>query len=96
MDQIVRKLDGVAAGVANGDGLVALLRLAGERPADPHRHVDGVPWYEAPLPRRFHRCRPQTSGRAGHFDFVDRCACGAIRWNARYWLERNSRLRTDR
>ena len=25
-------------------------------------HRGGVPWWKAPLPRRLHRCRAQTSG----------------------------------
>lgn len=55
-------------------------------------HIDGVPWYDAPKPRRWHRCWVQTSAYV-QFDRVERCACGAIR-NPRFgsrWAERNSR-----
>jgi hypothetical protein len=54
-------------------------------------HVDGIWWYEAPRPRRWHRCKPWTSGWMDLFGRVDRCACGAIRYNGRGWIERNSR-----
>lgn len=59
---------------------------------------DGVRWDEAPLPRRWHRCRPQTTGLIGSL-WVSRCACGALRddtmprpmWLSRHmWLYRNS------
>lgn len=50
-------------------------------------HKDGVPWWEAPIPRWWHRCRPQTVGMA-----VERCACGSI--NTPFgWHDRNSRRR---
>lgn len=56
-------------------------------------HRDGLPWHDAPLPRRLHRCRPQThavidqhGARCNRHGLdqcalqrVDRCACGAIR-----------------
>lgn len=50
-------------------------------------HLDGIPWYEAPRPRRWHRCKPQTRGHS-----IARCACGAI-WILGGWVERNSRRR---
>lgn len=54
-------------------------------------HTNGVPWYEAKIPMRIHRCKIQTTGMVG-FEFVHRCACGAIKM-ARYpgWAEKNSR-----
>ena len=54
-------------------------------------HKDGVPYWKAPIPRRFHICRAQTVGKLGE-EWVWRCACGAIR-NPRFkgWLGRNSR-----
>jgi hypothetical protein len=55
-------------------------------------HVGGLPWHEAPRPRRWHFCRPQTFGWIG-FDQVDRCACGASRANGGRWVRRNSRRR---
>lgn len=57
--------------------------------------VGGVPWAEAPIPPRIHRCYAHTTGWIG-FDQIQRCACGAIR-NTRFngWLEKNSR-RSDK
>lgn len=52
-------------------------------------HLDGIPWHEAKKPRRWHRCRPQTSGLDDRL--VHRCACGAIRFAGSDWMERNSR-----
>lgn len=51
---------------------------------------DGISWHEAPVPRRLHRCRPQTYGLIG-FSLYVRCACGAISPDGDPWLERNSR-----
>lgn len=55
-------------------------------------HRDGVPWHDAPIPRRLHRCTPQTTAlnlRGG--ERIYRCACGAIALDEpRYWMERNS------
>jgi hypothetical protein len=53
-------------------------------------HVGGVAWHQAPIPRRWHRCRAQTYGQHG-LDQIERCACGGIRLNGQVWLERNSR-----
>lgn len=49
-------------------------------------HLDGIDWTEAPIPPRFHRCWPQTSGMG-----VQRCACGAIGRGFGPWMEKNSR-----
>ena len=54
-------------------------------------HLDGVPWHEAPQPRRFHRCWPQTQGWVNYFDRVRRCPCGAIKGDGTHWMEKNSR-----
>lgn len=59
-------------------------------PAVEFEHLDGVPWHAMPIPRRWHRCRAQTSGTYGP-DRIERCACGAIRYNRRGWLDRNTR-----
>jgi hypothetical protein len=48
-------------------------------------------WYDAPLPRRRHRCHPVQSGHISTGAFYERCACGGIRRNGGLWLERNSR-----
>jgi len=50
-------------------------------------------WYDAPLPRRLHRCRPASSGSVSAA-FAERCACGAIRLNHGPWDERNSRRKS--
>jgi hypothetical protein len=54
-------------------------------------HVGGVAWYQAPIPRKWHRCRAQTRGWVRLYG-VERCACGAIRLNGRVWMERNTRF----
>lgn len=63
-------------------------------------HRDGVPWYKAPLPRRWHRCSAWTEGSTdGGATWVERCTCGALRYrlgpfgSARPWIERNSRAK---
>lgn len=60
-------------------------------------HFDGIPWYDAPIPRRWHRCKPQSrtcfdAGWAGR-DAIERCACGAIRYQRGVWIRRNDRRR---
>jgi hypothetical protein len=57
--------------------------------------TDGVDWLHAPLPRRWHRCRAWARGRFSG-DMVYRCACGAISFDQRYWMERNSRRKGAR
>jgi hypothetical protein len=60
-------------------------------------HLNGVPWHEAPLPRRWHFCEPQTQGWRSFFTLVERCACGAKRFDGRgRWKDRNSRRRESR
>ena len=54
-------------------------------------HVDGIPWHEAPVPRRFHFCKPQTTGWIDFFARVDRCACGAYRKDMSMWISKNER-----
>lgn len=59
-------------------------------------HKDDVPWSEAPLPRRLHRCEAWTVGvdrRDGKIETVHRCACGAINIDRLGWMEKNSRRR---
>lgn len=55
-------------------------------------HLDGVPWWKAPIPPKRHNCTPQT--RALLHD-VERCACGALQFRhgpgSGVWGERNSR-----
>lgn len=57
-------------------------------------HVDGVWWYEAPLPWRWHRCRPHSAALTayrGRVLDIDRCACGAMRFERGPWMDRNQR-----
>lgn len=69
----------------------------GEHAGDYLDHFGGVDWVDAPLPRRRHRCRPQSRGRFGLLGrLVERCACGATRLDGEApWFERNSRRRAD-
>lgn len=54
------------------------------------------PWYEAPLPRRWHRCWPWTQGKMRDGRVIQRCACGAIRQvPERHWAFKNDRRRTS-
>jgi hypothetical protein len=76
----------------NGDGWIS--RGTAERD-QLIEHREGVPWHEAPVPSRWHRCTPQTRGLLAD---VERCACGAIRsrhgLGSGSWGERNSRKRS--
>lgn len=54
------------------------------------RNVDGVGWWQAKVPPRWHRCKAQTTAM-DKLDRIERCACGAIRWNGRAWIRRNER-----
>lgn len=55
-------------------------------------HKNDLPWWQAPKPRRWHRCTPQTSGVASSGRFYERCACGAARIDGYGpWMEQNSR-----
>jgi hypothetical protein len=54
-------------------------------------HRDGIPWHQAPRPRRYHLCRPWTIG-IGNYGPVFRCACGALQLAGdRKWVGRNCR-----
>jgi hypothetical protein len=58
-------------------------------------HRNGIPWFDAPLPRRWHRCTVQTSGYIDG-NLRERCACGAVRLGKdRPWIERNSRRKDE-
>lgn len=41
-------------------------------------HVDNVPWYDAPVPKRWHWCREQTLS-IYDTNITFRCPCGAVR-----------------
>jgi len=53
------------------------------------QHLDGMPWWGAPLPWRWHRCRAQSRMGTNCFR-VRRCACGAIDLGLG-WDEKNAR-----
>jgi hypothetical protein len=56
--------------------------------------VGGVNWYDAPVPRRWHKCKPQTKAFIAERGwYVERCACGAIRHERDGWLDRNTKRR---
>lgn len=58
-------------------------------------HLNGVPWYDAPIPRRFHRCFVQTDSRNFLTNSVQRCACGGVRFGFHYlWMDKNSRRKS--
>jgi hypothetical protein len=46
-------------------------------------HRDGVPWFDATKPRRFHRHTVQTYAYVDYFTLIERCACGATRIDGR-------------
>jgi len=91
--------DGLGAASAAEQEWVAaqiVVRSARDRRATLElEHRDGVPWWSAPLPRRWHRCRWQTRGWVGLSAGMERCACGAARYPGRAWLFRNARRRPD-
>lgn len=62
------------------------------------QHRDGVPWWEAKLPRRFHFCTAQSRGVTALASYIERCACGAIRLgrpgHMPGWMQRNSRRKS--
>jgi len=64
----------------------------GEVPFGGHvEHRGGVQWWQAPPPRRRHRCRAQTRGTVAGLD-IERCRCGATRLEGDWpWFERNQR-----
>lgn len=59
---------------------------------DNGENLNGVWWHKAPLPRRWHRCTPQTRATLNGLR-VERCACGATRLDGHAWIERNTRKR---
>lgn len=74
-----------------GDGFV--LTYQSEDKMTERWDYHGVDWYDAPIPRRFHRCRVQTDGWVD-FTHIQRCACGAIRIYDSGWSDRNSRRKS--
>ena len=53
------------------------------------QHKDGIWWFDAPLPRRWHKCKTHTIALLGT-GLIRRCRCGAISWNGGMWIEKNS------
>jgi hypothetical protein len=78
---------------------VAEERPDGQFTLDFMEHLNGVGWWDAPVPPKGHRCYAQTRALA-RTAYVRRCACGAIsldsppaiKHGADHWLERNSRM----
>lgn len=68
--------------------------VLGETIAGSVEHRGGVAWHKAPEPRRWHRCVAQTRAVDGS---VERCACGAMRFDGiPGWGFRNERRRDRR
>ena len=59
-------------------------------------HLNGVAWHDAPLPSRWHRCWPQTRAWMDYFTKVERCACGATRFDGRGWVGKNETRKAKR
>jgi hypothetical protein len=53
-------------------------------------HHDDLSWHDAPVPTINHDCWAQTQGWVG-LNFFERCPCGAIRENRRFWMGRNTK-----
>lgn len=73
-----------------------ILVAAGEepRPFKPNLrivHLDGVTWWDAPVPPRKHECWAQTIGNLNPLETVRRCACGSLSYDGQYWMDRNTR-----
>lgn len=69
------------------------MRREQRRSSEQALSVGGVLWYEAKVPRRFHRCYAHMTGLAS-FKMVERCACGAIRIDGDRWMEKNARRKS--
>jgi hypothetical protein len=54
----------------------------------------GIDWADAESPPWDHHCTPQTRGALG-LSVIERCACGAARYNHGSWIERNSKRLED-
>lgn len=63
-------------------------------PAEEIAHTNGIPFWEAPLPWRWHRCQPWSWMNIPAMGLIQRCACGAIRRDQGTWIEKNSRRST--
>jgi len=57
-------------------------------------NLDGVSWFESPIPGLLHRCRVQTYGRLPDTLMISRCSCGGLLMLQPHakWMERNSRV----
>lgn len=71
------------------------IRIPNEVPRGYLENWDGIPWHEAPLPRRWHRCKAWTRGCVSIFTYVERCACGSIRLDRLVWIEKNQRRKEE-
>ena len=60
-------------------------------PIDYISNLDGVSFLDAPIPRKWHRCKIQTTARLSTCT-IHRCACGALRVGViGFWNHKNSR-----
>lgn len=89
-------LDTAALDVVQNSSRVRTNRSDDVLASDTWEHVDGVPWYDTPPPRRLHRCKPHSTKKIDGFRTVERCRCGASRTTdmgkSGEWVDRNSRL----
>jgi hypothetical protein len=54
-------------------------------------HLDGVTWWDAPVPPSKHACWAQTLGNLKPLETIRRCACGSLSYDGQYWMDRNTR-----
>jgi hypothetical protein len=47
-------------------------------------NLDGVDWYAAPAPPKFHKHWAQTCGWVDYLRLIERCPCGAYREGKRW------------
>lgn len=61
-------------------------------PIDWMSNRDGVFFLDAPMPRKWHRCKIQTTARTRN-GTIHRCACGGMRVGVLgFWNYKNTRI----
>lgn len=68
-----------------------LIRIMGDN-YHTESHKDGIPWDEAPIPRRWHRCKVQTEEWFGLRQYP-LCSCGGLK-TPYGWTMKNSRRKS--
>jgi hypothetical protein len=58
------------------------------------RHREGIPWPQAPLPRRWHLCSVWSWGFTPEGTPYGYCACGARRYGLNGWWKGKNRRRS--